>query len=330
HSTMETTHYYYTQHLSVNQLKSKPENVHSNYLHVPVPSYPRPELHVSHVSHCTDEEGLSGILKDAGFRSPRYWKESPGVVWFSLTVSRAELTEAETRPMTIVHPNGAEEPYHPPTNREPQPILQTFATSPAFMSSSRLGSFCFTLPLQDVLETYSRQFCGGQKPVMRVWKTVLYKQQVMYAVLVHSPSPTNQETFREFPELKEEPSSICAFREEPRPHVLWRPQAMSETHDFELVVNLEQNSLSVESAPFYDEDWKYRLRYFVWDNVALALHVGRKVLRFEYEDLRGALRFCEKGDPPRPISAFQSFEDAQGHVPWPLPRFSDSDFAINP
>ncbi|XP_055022692.1 uncharacterized protein LOC129412622 [Boleophthalmus pectinirostris] len=331
---METI--YPAQHLSVQQLKSDPQNGYSNYLHIKVPSYPRPELHVAHLSHCTDQTGIFGILNDSGFRSPGY--RGKRVVWFSLTVSRAELKEAEDRPMTIVHSDGTEEQYHPPTSRgttEGQGdygsgVLKTFATSPAFSSSSRLGSFCFTFPLQDVLDKYSQQFCGGQKPVMRVWNTVLYKQKVMYAVLVHSPSPTDQEEFCKFPELKEEPGSICAFREEPRPHFLWRPQAMSETHDFELVVNRKQNSLSVEPCSWYDENGKYRLRYFVWDEVALALHVREKVLRFEEPELKGALSFCEMGAPPRPIAGFQSFEEAQREVPWPLQRFSESDFAINP
>ncbi|KAJ0063921.1 hypothetical protein NL108_014161, partial [Boleophthalmus pectinirostris] len=140
---METI--YPAQHLSVQQLKSDPQNGYSNYLHIKVPSYPRPELHVAHLSHCTDQTGIFGILNDSGFRSPGY--RGKRVVWFSLTVSRAELKEAEDRPMTIVHSDGTEE----------HGVLKTFATSPAFSSSSRLGSFCFTFPLQDVLDKYSQQ-----------------------------------------------------------------------------------------------------------------------------------------------------------------------------
>lgn len=62
---------------------------------------------------------------------------------------------------------------------------------------------------------------------MRMWKTELYQQEVMYAVLVHSP---DEERFSKSPLLEEDEQSICAFREEPEPHFVWRPQAMCETH----------------------------------------------------------------------------------------------------
>ncbi|KAK7882703.1 hypothetical protein WMY93_028877 [Mugilogobius chulae] len=336
---METN--FYSQHLSLQQLRNQPETKHNNYLHIDVPAYPRPVLHVTHVSHSTDLDGFRRIMVYTGFKSPGYRRDEPKVVWFSLTPSRAELREAEGRSVTIVHPNGTEERFEPVRRLQhdqgeaaeaPGPedgFLQTFATSPVFLSSSRLGSFCFTLPLQDVLDNYSRQFCRGEKPVMRVWKTVLYKQKVMYAVLVHSPD--NQDEFSDFPLLQGEETSICAFREEPEPHFIWRPQAMSETHEFELQVNPENHSLSAEPCPSHDEaDRRIRLSYYVWDEVSLALHVGHEDLRFKNQELQKSVRFCEMGNPPRPISVFQTFEEAQSQVPWPLQRYSESEVAINP
>lgn len=242
--------HFYSQHLSLPELRAKTENREHPYLFNFVPAYPRPELYVSHLSHCTSLEGLRGIKRDSGFRNPGYRRGELKVVWFSLTVSPAELREAEGRNMTIVHPSGEEESiclsnrevFQPTLQdqedygaahsgaqsvRQQESLLLPFASSAAFESCSRLGSFRFTFRLQDVLDKYSQQFCEGQKPVMRVWKTTLYKKKVEYVVLVHSS--TNQDWFSQFPLLQEKGDSICAFREEPKPHFVWRPQTMSDS-----------------------------------------------------------------------------------------------------
>lgn len=327
--------HYLCQHLTLPELRAKPENRHHRYLFTNVPAYPRPELHVSHLSHRTSLEGLRGVRRDSGFRDPGYRRERFRVVWFSLTVSRAELREAEGRSVIVVYPDGTEESItltqqslqdqqDGAARRADQEefFLKSFASSSAFQPTSRLGSFCFTFSLQDVLNKYSQQFCEGQRPVMRVWKTTFYSVKVEYVVLVHSP--TDSHRFSEFPLLQDEAGSICAFREEPSPHFIWRPQAMCGTHSFELLVNHEENVLSVE--PRRDD----RCRFYVWDCVALTLHVSDRVLQFGDMELRGSLRFCEKGDPRKPGVVFQEFEEAQAEVQhlWPLELFYSSQFNV--
>ncbi|RVE63340.1 hypothetical protein OJAV_G00135370 [Oryzias javanicus] len=103
--------------------------------------------------------------------------------------------------------------------------LKRFATSPAFSPKSRLGHFRFTFPLEEVLKAYSQQFCSGGQPVMRVYETVLYKQEIVYAVLVHSPD--DQKNFSQYPLLTEDPNAVCFFREG---RFFWRSEAMCETH----------------------------------------------------------------------------------------------------
>ncbi|KAK7925632.1 hypothetical protein WMY93_007942 [Mugilogobius chulae] len=188
--------------------------------------------------------------------------------------------EAESRSMKIVHRNGAVEEITPeiPDGERGQ-FLSKFATSPAFLSSSRYGSYRLTFDLRDVLDRYSEQFCAGRPPVMRIWKTELFKQAVMYVVLVHSPS--ENEKFSQHPLLTEEENSICAFRKEPEPHFIWRPQAMCEKH-----------SLSRETHV-----WHQTAALCV-DHVALTLLVDDQVLRFTEQKLRRSLSFCEKGDRP--------------------------------
>lgn len=61
--------------------------------------------------------------------------------------------------------------------------------------------------------------------MIRAFRTSLFKQEVMYAVLVHSP--VNEEMFSDYPLLTDEPDSICGYRDG---YVIWRPEAMCETH----------------------------------------------------------------------------------------------------
>ena len=78
-----------------------------------------------------------------------------------------------------------------------------------------------SLPLISLLSFYRRQFCDGAQPVMQVYETVLYKQEVMYVVLVDRPA--NQK----YPLLGDDLSAVCGFRKK---HFIWRPEAMCETH----------------------------------------------------------------------------------------------------
>lgn len=314
-------------HLTLKALKQElwRQNIVNDYITKEnIPTYPRPELYVKHISHSTDLDGLEGIKENGGFRNP-YISQEPKMVWFSLTPSLNELQEAEDRDVTLVHPG-----------RRPQIIsgedlpedgkLQDFATSPAFSSCSRYGSFRFTYSLGIVLNRYRWQFCGGEDPVFRVYRTVLYRQEVMYAVLVHRPSDNLR--FSQFPLLKQ--SRICGFTDWDEPHFFWRPQAMSGTHSLGLVQDYYGN---FSTRQYYYE------HYYLWDHVALALHVGDKVLKFGDDLLRYRLRFCE-GDSvtvPRQDQyvSYQTYDEADDIVSqmWPdhppLKRFDKCQFHIN-
>ena len=101
-----------------------------------------------------------------------------------------------------------------------------FNSNISTLTGSLVNVFVRTLPPKPLL---SFQFCSGAQPVMRVFKTVLYKQKVMYVVLVHSP--VSDELLSDRPLLTDDPNSVCSYR---RGCFIWRPEAMSGTHRWEL------------------------------------------------------------------------------------------------
>lgn len=60
---------------------------------------------------------------------------------------------------------------------------------------------------------------------MRMYRTVLYSQEVMHVVLIHSPA--NEREFSQYPPLSDAPDAVCVYRDG---RFLWRPEAMCETH----------------------------------------------------------------------------------------------------
>lgn len=61
---------------------------------------------------------------------------------------------------------------------------------------------------------------------MRAFRTYLYKQEVMYVVLVHRPR--DKELFFDYPLLTDTPNPVCAYRDG---GIIWRAQAMCNTHE---------------------------------------------------------------------------------------------------
>ncbi|XP_041657717.1 uncharacterized protein LOC121519021 [Cheilinus undulatus] len=265
------------RHLKLNELKevARTSGVHNNYLFKEdILDYPRPEFHVCRLSHDTDGDGLWGIRREEGFMN--LWGE--GFVWWSLDVGPEERASAERRLLETTYPDRTEEQI-----QMQQSLLSKFASSPVLLSSSRLGSFRFTFPLKEVIRAYKEQFCGGAEPEMRVFETHLYRQEVMYAVLVHSPA--NQEQFNKYPLLTEDPDAVCCYRDG---YFLWRPEAMCETHEYELVRRDSLKQLEARRCCG-------KPRFYVWDNVTIAFHVDDQVLRFNVVRLRNSLSFCERG-----------------------------------
>ncbi|XP_023818240.1 uncharacterized protein LOC105356488 isoform X2 [Oryzias latipes] len=228
-----------------------------------IPAYPQPKFQVSFLKHDTTRVGLEGIRQDEGFRNP--YGES--MLWWSLHVRKEDVKDAEKQLMEETYPN-----------MNGKIDLPRFATSPAFSSKSRLGNFRFSFLLDEVLQAYSQQFCAGGQPVMRVFETVLYKQEIMYSVLVHSPN--GPEDFSHYPLLAEDQNAVCFFKDG---RFIWRSEAMCGTHSVKLIQN--DNNLTVEGIPDY---------YYVWDNVAIAFHVGQTVLKFDVNQLRQNLKSCKR------------------------------------
>ncbi|XP_023254698.1 uncharacterized protein LOC111649176 [Seriola lalandi dorsalis] len=248
-----------------------------------IPPYPRPELQVSHLKHDTDQEGLRGIKRDGGFRA------ADCLQWWSLAVKPEDISAAETRLLEETYPDRTEQQA-----QTQHSFLGRFATSPAFLETSRPG-ICSCL-----------QFCSGAPPVLRVFETVLYKQKVMYVVLVHSPA---NKKFQKLPLLSDDPA-VCVYNDG---RFTWRSQAMCETHRYQLVQRPDENQMEVQEL--FGND----VEFYVWDDVAIALHMEEgQVLKFDDDQLRRNLKICGPGEPVI-RKPFDSFEKAKYVVEelWP-------------
>ncbi|XP_039474738.1 uncharacterized protein LOC120432697 isoform X1 [Oreochromis aureus] len=308
--------HYKARHLKLNDLKQEAQDTHlyKKYLcKDDIPPYPGPgevslEFHVSRLKH--DTYKLEEIKNDGGFKDPNSGSKDPdrlSLVWWSLAVAPEEIQSAERRLLEETFPNWTEEQA-----RRKQSFLWKFASSPAFSEKSRYGSYRFTFTVEEVLEAYSEQFCSGCPPVMRVLRTSLYRQEVMYAVLVHSSD--SDWLFAEYPILPDAPNTVCAYRDG---RFTWRPEAMCGTHKYVLLQRRDKNLM--EAWGLIQDP-----QYYVWDHVAIALHVeGGQVLKFDSDDLRKNLTFCEPDAVTvTPESDFQHYEDAQNLVArlWPLKK----------
>ncbi|XP_022070692.1 uncharacterized protein LOC110965835 [Acanthochromis polyacanthus] len=302
------------RHLNLDDLKHEAQNVRNKYLPIEnIPDYPQPEFHVAHLKHETDEEGLNGIKKDEGFKFPHSDSDNPHkffLQWWSLAVSPEEVNSAETRFLQQKFSSLTEDQAAIHSS-----FFFKFTTSPAFSECSRLGSYRFTCPLEEVLDAYRQQFCSGDQPVMRLYETVLHPKEVQHTVLVHSPA--NQEDFSEYPLLTDDPNAICVYKDG---RFIWRPYAICSEHRHKLICKSKTKEMDVQQLT-----WKDKV-YYIWDNVAIALHVGEQVLRFDTDQLRKNLKFCDKNYPAIvPTGRFNNFEEAKIAVGrlWP-----DCDFPL--
>ncbi|XP_023818296.1 uncharacterized protein LOC105355675 isoform X4 [Oryzias latipes] len=310
-----TENYVEERHLKLPELKEAAKGCHlfNSYIYKDnIPAYPQPKFQVSFLKHDTSSVGLKGIRKDEGFRNPYGGSMRKSMLWWSLHVRQDDVKDSEKQLMKETYPN-----------MNGQIDLPRFATSPAFLSTSRLGNFRFSFPLDEVLKAYSQQFCAGGQPVMRVFETVLYKQEIMYSVLVHSPN--GPEDFSRYPLLAEDQNAVCFFKDG---RFIWRSEAMCETHRFKLIQN--DNNLTVEEIP------QKLAPYYVWDNVAIAFHVRQMVLKFDVNQLRQNLEYCKRDSVNYNRSENLRAEDAEAVIRnlWPeeedVPRPSGDDEAALP
>ena len=148
-------HVWESRHLKLNDLREEARDLRNIYLPNDFDNAcPRPEFHVTHLKHDTDRDGLCGIWRDNGFESPH--KDS--LVWWSLAVTPDDITSAERRLLEATYPDRTQEQV-----QMQQSFLGKFASSPAFSERSRLGSYRFTFPLEEVLEAYSQQVLRVRK-----------------------------------------------------------------------------------------------------------------------------------------------------------------------
>ncbi|XP_051982790.1 uncharacterized protein LOC127643895 [Xyrauchen texanus] len=235
-----------------------------------IPAYPTPvEFHITEVAHVTNKTRLPRIWESKGFKG----LDEKSFSWWSLKINEENIREAEERYLEKEFPDRTSE-----QRASQQNFLHLFTTSPSFLNDrSRFGNFRFTFPVTELMDTYRKQICNGEDPILRVFETIIYKQEIVYVVLVHSPE-MNQK-FQDFPELKS--SSFITYDEG---KIIWKAQAICETHTFELVKDHETKMATTEMA--YSEE------FYVWDHVSLAFHIDT-VLDFPKRRLKESITCCE-------------------------------------
>ncbi|KAL1281530.1 hypothetical protein QQF64_000333 [Cirrhinus molitorella] len=263
------------EYISIQLLKNrddiKLEQKIQKYLAKDISDYPSPvEFHITEVAHVTNKTSLEDIWELEGFMGlDRY-----SLSWWSLKINEADIKAAEERYLEELFPDitKEEKTAHPP-------FLSKFTTSPVFINeTSRYGNFRFTFSLTELMEAYKKQICNDKEPVLRIYETKLFKQEIEYVVLIHSPEFNDQ--LSHFPLLTSNPWVAYDGNK-----IIWKAQAICETHNFQLVTG--QNTAEVQT--------KYLYQFYVWDQVSLAFHTS-EVLTFPKRKLKASLSCCEQ-DP---------------------------------
>ncbi|XP_026998800.2 uncharacterized protein LOC125138349 [Tachysurus fulvidraco] len=257
------------QHVSLERLRERmkiviPKDPMMKYIMKEIPPYPSPvEFGVSDVAHVTDQTGFRGIMESQQFRPPK-----SEFSWWDLKIKEEEIRAAETGYMETNFTNEAQE------LNEQKPFLEKFTTSPLFqLEKSRYGNYRFTFPLTDLMKWYKEQNCGGEEPVLRMYETITYKQEIVYTVLIHSPGDNKR--FGEYPLL--EASEWVRYQDG---KIIWKAQAICETHRYQFVSG-EVQSLNTHL-------------FYVWDQVSLVFHLPKpKALKIPTERLIEALEACK-------------------------------------
>ncbi|KAL7861579.1 hypothetical protein SRHO_G00130200 [Serrasalmus rhombeus] len=257
--------------LKSNRHHDKPKIL--KYLCNDVPPYPTPvEFHVPSVTHVTTEGPFRMIMKSQEFRPP-----NDDFSWWSLNIDEEEIKSAEKRYLQKNFPK-----LSPEQIESHDPFLNKFTNSPVFQRESRYGNYRFTLTLTLLMEMY-QQLCGGEEPVLRVFKTIFYKQEILYAVLIHSPQ--DNKLFEAMPLLEE---SRFAHYEEGK--IIWHAQAIS--YDIQYKILTSDKGVEVEERNRTEDP------FYVWDHVCLAFYLPMntqplKALKVPSEKLMTAIEACE-------------------------------------
>ncbi|RXN14309.1 hypothetical protein ROHU_028791 [Labeo rohita] len=246
------------EYISIQDLKDRDdirlEQKVQKYLSKDISDYPSPvEFHITEVAHVTNKTSLEDIWESEGFMGLN--RES--LSWWSLKINEVDIRAAEERFLEKLFPDitKEEKTAHPP-------FLSEFTTSPLFLNeTSRYGNFRFTFPLTELMEAYKKQKCEGQEPILRIYETKLFKQEIEYVVLVHSPE--FNEMFVQFPLLTSSP--LVAYDGH---QIIWKAQAICETHNFRLAIC--GNKAVAQS--------KYPFQFYVWDQLNFSEYEGPRIL----------------------------------------------------
>ncbi|XP_017560446.1 uncharacterized protein LOC108431660 [Pygocentrus nattereri] len=255
--------------LKSNRHHDKPKIL--GYLGNDVPPYPTPvEFHVPSVTHVTTEGPFRMIMESKEFRPP-----NDGFSWWSLYIDEEEIKSAEERYLQKNFPK-----LSPEQIESHEPFLNKFTDSPVFQRESRYGNYRFTFPLTDLMELYQQQHCGGEEPVLRVFKTMFYKQEILYAVLIHSPQ--DNKLFEAMPLLEE-----SRFAHYEKGKIIWHAQAISDNIQYKILTS--DKGVEVQHVNKTD---------YVWDHVCLAFHLPKntkphKALKVPSDKLITAIEACE-------------------------------------
>ncbi len=260
------------EHIAIKDLKKKDAikhlHMYCTYLLKDIPEYPSPvEFHITEVAHVTNKTSLVEIWKSEGFKG----LDRDSFSWWSLKINEADIRAAEERYLEKLFPDMTkkEKTAHPP-------FLREFTTSPLFLNeTSRYGNFRFTFPLTELMEAYKKQKCEGQEPVLRIYGTKLFKQEIEYVVIVHSPQ--FNENFRDFPLLTSSPWVAYDGHQ-----IIWKAQAICETHNFQMVIRGKTAVTECMSSH----------QFYVWDHVSLVFH-SKYVLTVPKRKLKASLSCCE-------------------------------------
>ncbi|XP_048881850.1 uncharacterized protein LOC125749047 isoform X3 [Brienomyrus brachyistius] len=266
------------KHLRLRELKRETILQDNMYLHRDVPLLPIPvEFHIRKVIHVTGKSGMEGILDVSGFRvgENAEGENSRRFLWWGLAVDDDDRLSAQRHFLQALLPDVTPEEVE----NHPE-FLSQFTTSTAFRSGSRYGNFKFTFSLKELFQKYSEQFCEGESPVLRVYKTVVYLREIMHVVVIHSPDVRD---FDECPILQDNEGDPCALR---NGSLLWRPSAISDPWRQKLVTEEDGKGVRVQKQ---SDSVK-----FMWEHVNLAFHIPPgETLRFERDELLNNLSACE-------------------------------------
>ncbi|TSK20225.1 NAC-alpha domain-containing protein 1 [Bagarius yarrelli] len=162
-------------------------------------------------------------------------------------------------------------------------FLEEFATSPAFQTKSLYGNFRFTFPFRELLRKYSKCY-NYSCPILRVFDTKVYKAEVAYSILVH---PRYMRHYSQYPRLPCDAKQVCGYGIKEK-KIFWSCQSPSNKYKYCPKEDAEDGHEYASKLKDKDE------KYFVWDNVTVALHLKRDwILEFDRRQLFQNLSVCE-------------------------------------